>query len=209
MTSTESTAPAQGDNAKTDAKPRVRDRIVDAASALFYQQGINCVGVDAIVCEAGTNKMSLYRNFGSKDELVVEYLAGREADNFAQWDEVTARYPDDPRRQIEALFAHIIAKGQSKSSSGCPSANAAIELRGTEHPGRQVVFDGRLRARRFMLERAEAAGAKSPEVLADALVLLLEGAVMSRLSYPEGEWPANNMDAVLKVMLDAQLGAAD
>ncbi len=206
MTRHESPAPRQrGTDKQPDAKPRVRDRIIDAASDLFYHQGINCVGVDAIVCEAGTNKMSLYRNFSSKDELVAEYLSGHEAEHFAQWDRVIAEYPDNPRAQIEALFAHIVNKGYEKGSCGCPSANAAVELRGTGHPGLDVVHSGRMKARRLLQACVEAAGAESPEVLANGLVLLLDGAVMSRLSFPEKEWPARDLQAVLKMLLDAQL----
>jgi len=62
------------------AKPRVRDRIFETACDLFYKYGIRDVGVDTIATEAGTNKMSFYRSFASKDELVAEYLEqkGRE-----------------------------------------------------------------------------------------------------------------------------------
>lgn len=208
--STNKTSVADNTCAKAGcAKPRVRDRILQAASDLFYQQGINCVGIDAIVCEAGTNKMSLYRNFSSKDELVVQYLTEQEEEHFASWDAVTGQYPDDPRAQIEALFAYILEKGCDKGDCGCPSANAAIELRGTGHPALQVIYDGREKARHYLLERAAAAGARSPEVLADGLVLLLEGTVMSRLSFPADAWPADNLMPVVKALLDAELGSAD
>src|ERR1700689_167526 len=59
-------------------KSRVRDRIMKTASDLFYRHGIHAVGVDTIANEAGTNKMSFYRNFASKDELVAEYLRSEE-----------------------------------------------------------------------------------------------------------------------------------
>ncbi|HWW21443.1 MAG TPA: helix-turn-helix domain-containing protein, partial [Steroidobacteraceae bacterium] len=70
MTSREDAASSAFQNAGSHAKPRVRDRIFDTACELFYRHGIRAVGVDAIASEAGTNKMSFYRNFASKDELV-------------------------------------------------------------------------------------------------------------------------------------------
>jgi AcrR family transcriptional regulator len=63
-------------------KSRVRDRIMQTAIDLFYRLGIRAVGVDAIANGAGTNKTSFYRNFASKDELVVEYLRGEERDRW-------------------------------------------------------------------------------------------------------------------------------
>ncbi len=65
-----------------------RDRLVAAASTLFYQQGIRAVGVDAIAAKAGVTKRTLYYHFASKDELVAAYLAVRDAPNlaaFAKW----------------------------------------------------------------------------------------------------------------------------
>src|ERR1700678_1815351 len=82
-------------------KPRVRDRILDTASELFYQHAIRSVGVDAIAAEAGTNKMSFYRSFASKDALVAEYLRERQREYWAWWDAAVGRYPGDPRRQAE------------------------------------------------------------------------------------------------------------
>src|SRR5580693_10719245 len=77
------------------AKPRVRDRIFDTACELFYRHGIRSVGVDAIASEAGTNKMSFYRSFASKDELVAEYLRGEERRSWQRWDEAVAAHAGD------------------------------------------------------------------------------------------------------------------
>src|ERR1700740_1693154 len=85
-------------------KPRVRDRLMQTASELFYRRGIRAVGVDTIASEAGTNKMSFYRNFASKDELVAEYLRGEEREGWGWWDETVAKHVGDPRSQIASLF---------------------------------------------------------------------------------------------------------
>ena len=85
-------------------KSRVRDRIMKTASDLFYRYGIHAVGVDTIASEAGTNKMSFYRNFASKDELVAEYLRGEEREGWLWWDETIAAHAGNPRLQVESLF---------------------------------------------------------------------------------------------------------
>src|ERR1700685_2304220 len=85
-------------------KSRVRDRIMQTASDLFYHRGIRAVGVDTIANEAGTNKMSFYRSFASKDELVAEYLRGEERVGWQCWDETVADHAGNPRAQAEALF---------------------------------------------------------------------------------------------------------
>src|SRR5579863_420307 len=81
------------------ARPRVRDRIFETACDLFYRHGIRAVGVDAIACEAGTNKMSFYRSFASKDELVTEYLREQQREFWSWWRAAIAPYEGDPRRQ--------------------------------------------------------------------------------------------------------------
>ena len=86
--------------AKREAEPVLppRERIIVAAADLFQRQGIRGVGVEAIAEAAGTNKMTLYRHFESKDELIAEWARGIVAQKEALWDELTAKYPDDPRR---------------------------------------------------------------------------------------------------------------
>src|ERR1700680_1638709 len=89
-------------------KSRVRDRIMKTASDLFYRYGIHAVGVDTIASEAGTNKMSFYRNFASKDELVAEYLRSEEREGWQWWDETLAAHAGDPRLQVESLFDMLV-----------------------------------------------------------------------------------------------------
>src|SRR5437764_14940355 len=84
---------------------RPRDRILAAASDLFYRHGVRAVGVEAIAEAAGTNKMTLYRHFDSKDELVAEYLRRLAADAGHFWDDLAAAHPGDPRGQLRGWLA--------------------------------------------------------------------------------------------------------
>ena len=108
-----------------DPKSRVRDRIFETACTLFYRHGIHGVGVDAIVAAAGSNKMSFYRSFASKDALVAEYLLAQEREYWEWWDAAVARYPHEPRRQIEALFARQLEMADASGCRGCALGNAA------------------------------------------------------------------------------------
>src|SRR5262245_40070339 len=82
-----------------------RERIVTAACDLFYRQGIRAVGVEAIAEAAGTNKMTLYRHFSSKDELVAECLRRVAAKADALWDRIAADHPSDAPAQLNAWVA--------------------------------------------------------------------------------------------------------
>lgn len=203
MTKREPNAPAaKGANT---VKVRVRDRIFDAACDMFYKQGIRCVGVDAIASEAGTNKMSFYRNFASKDELVAEYLRSLEQEHWDWWEETIAPYAGDARRQIEALFDGWAAKARKQDGHGCAFVNAAVELREPDHPGLEVVHKAKAEKRRRFRKMAKQAGASAPDQLGDALTLLADGGAMSRLAFACQEGPADNLAKIVRKLLDVYI----
>src|SRR6202171_5675558 len=107
------------------AKPRVRDRIFETACDLFHKHGIRAVGVDLIATEAGTNKMSFYRSFASKDMLVAEYLEQKGREFWQWWDTIIAAHVGDPRGQIHALFDAYVTNTCFAESHGCAFANAS------------------------------------------------------------------------------------
>src|SRR5436305_10929388 len=84
-----------------------RERILAVAADLFYRHGIKAVGVDSIAEAAGTNKMTLYRHFASKDELVAEYLRCLAAKSTATWDRLAAEHPRNPRPQLRAWLEEM------------------------------------------------------------------------------------------------------
>src|SRR5256885_13015800 len=92
-----------------NARVPPRERILEAASDLFYRHGIRAVGVEAIADAAGTNKMTLYRHFASKDELVAEYLRRLAADAARFWDGLEQAHPGDPRAQLRAWLKSVEA----------------------------------------------------------------------------------------------------
>jgi len=177
-----------------DAMTRVppRERILAAAKDLFYHQGIRAVGVEAIAEAAGTNKMTLYRHFDSKDELVAEYLRCLATDAGRFWDELEAQHPGDPRAQLRGWLAAMEAHVVDADQRGCALANAAIELPEKDHPARLVIEQFKSLQRDRLAALCGATGVSEPEMLADELFLLLEGARVSAQSLgPHG--PASRL----------------
>jgi AcrR family transcriptional regulator len=194
-------------------KPRVRDRIFETASDLFYRHGIRAVGVDAIANEAGTNKMSFYRAFPSKDDLVAEYLHDQERGYFSWWDQAIAPHAGDPRRQIAVLFdsyldlARLKPKGDSgcKTSRGCALGNAAVEIpEGNDLLG-GIVHGYKTEIRRRLRKLARDAGAREPDTLGDALMLLMEGGYYSRLTFPHNSGPIAAIAKAARTLVDAAI----
>lgn len=161
---------------------RVRDRIMQTARDLFYARGIHGVGVDAIVSEAGTNKMSFYRSFASKDELVAEYLRAEEREGWHCWDATVAEHAGNPRAQVEALFDVLVTSTYPKGARGCPLANAAVEITEPGHPGRPIIEQNKAEMRRRFRQLAHEIGSREADSLGDALLLLWEGSYLTRLT---------------------------
>src|SRR5712671_3684050 len=183
-------------------KPPPRGRILQAARELFYREGINAVSVDAIAAAAGTNKMTLYRHFSSRDELVAAYLAALAAEGEAVWDEARAEHPGDAEAQLRYLLRQVSQWASKSSVRGCALANAAVELARRKHPARRVVEAHKRRQRERLVALVREAGYARPERVADELFLLVEGARVTLQSVgPEG--PGARLYALVSELLDS------
>jgi AcrR family transcriptional regulator len=169
-------------NISSPPKARVRDRIMKTASDLFYRHGIHAVGVDTIASEAGTNKMSFYRNFASKDELVAEYLRSEEREGWIFWEEIISAHAGNPRLQAESLFDMLVENNCDEDCRGCALANAAVEITEPDHPARPVIEKYKADMRRRFRQLAREMGAREPNALGDSLMLLWEGAYVARVT---------------------------
>src|ERR1700740_1541555 len=103
-----------------------RERILAAARELFYRRGIHVVGVDAIAAAAGTNKMTLYRHFASKDALIAACLSELTHEFEAAWESIAATPAGDPKSQLLAWLRHVCDFKENEAERGCAFANAAI-----------------------------------------------------------------------------------
>ena len=163
------------------AQGRPRDRILGTARSLFRRCGIRGAGVDVIAETAGTNKMTLYRHFGSKDDLVCECLKGVARDIEGLWFDIERVHPGDPRAQLHE-WVRRCADCVLNDGRGCDLANAAMELSEVDHPARKLIEDVKRDHRNRLASLCGSLGAAQPELLADTLSLLLEGARVSRQS---------------------------
>src|SRR5256714_1791065 len=135
-----------------------RSRILAAAGELFYRHGIRAVGVDAIAEAAGTNKMTLYRHFASKDELVAECLRQLAAEKEAAWDAIAAAHPGDPLGELQAWLELVDQYLMTLEKRGCALANAAVELPEKDHPARRVIEESKTKHRERLSRLCRAAG---------------------------------------------------
>lgn len=156
----------------------VRERILDTASRLFYQEGIRAVGIDRVVAESGVAKMSLYHHFGSKDDLVVEHLKRRH-ERWAQWfHEAIDQRLSDGRGHVEAFFDALGEWIDLQNHRGCPFINATLELVDHNDTARHVVDQHRAFVREFLSQQLEADGVSPTETLLSQLNLLIDGAII-------------------------------
>jgi AcrR family transcriptional regulator len=189
---------------EAERKKPARQRILDAASEMFYRDGVRAVGIDAIIARSGVAKMSLYRNFPSKDALVTAWLADRNAFFWRRWDEAEASRAGDPCGQLEAILDMIAATASHPKWRGCPFLNTATEFPEPGHPARAVILAHKRAVRERLRGLAAAARARDPDLLAQQLQLLIDGAYAIGQSLgPSG--PAKTVAGAGRALIAAQI----
>ena len=152
-----------------------RERILAAADDLFRRLGTG-VGVEQIAAEADTNKMTLYRHFESKDQLIAEWMRGIIAQKEAAWDEIAAAHPGDARAQLASWSQRTAAALADMEERGSPILNALAQLPDADHPARRVIDEHRRHDHQRLIALCREAGFAEPEATGDELYFLLEGA---------------------------------
>ncbi len=162
-----------------------KDKVFQTASRLFYQHGYRAVGVDTIAAESGIGKMTL-------DELF-----------WNNFDQITKDAPT-PREKLLAFFESLQDYVKTPACYGCPFLNVATEYPETDHPGHQVALEHKQTVRAKFRQLAKEAGAKKPDVLADQLFLLMDGAYMASRMFGTKN-PASHLASAAKTLIDAQI----
>lgn len=188
---------AQKDMPQKDAPPRTR--ILAAAHELFYAHGIHAVSVDQVAEAAASNKMTLYRHFKSKDELVAECARVCARDWEDDWRDNAAKFPGDPLGQLKA-WCRGAADCMTGEERGCFMANAAVELPQADHPARRVIEESKRAHRDALVDLAREAGFLEPERLGDALFMTMEGARICKQAVCEAN-PAERLYAMLETLI--------
>lgn len=188
---------------KVDWTPKAR-AVLTAADELFYAHGIHAVGVDVIAARAGVTKKTLYDRFGSKEQLVVEYLRERDS----QWRAFLASRlestGEDPAARLRAVFGASASWAAQRSGKGCSMINAHAEISDPAHPGYEVITGQKAWMLDLFTTIATAAG--NPAA-ARTIMLLHEGALVTDGIHVLDEPYAHARDAALHLLeLRAQPG---
>jgi AcrR family transcriptional regulator len=187
-----------------DRRP-ARERLLAAADALFYEEGVNLVGIDRVIEHAGVAKASLYDCFGSKEELIRSYLQQRHEARQVVLHRRLARCAT-PREKVLAVFDSMAETAAQPDFRGCAFARASAEAR----PGSTVkAMCDESRAWNFALfaDLAKQAGAADPDRVAQQLRLIYDGASMSAHVDTNSSAPAAAR-AMAEMVLDQAIGSA-
>lgn len=161
----------------TSVRGSMSDRLIEAANELFYAHGLRAVSVDKVIERAGTTKVTFYRHFQSKDDLVVAYLELRAAQERDGVDAAIAHGAGDVDATLRLMADHTGAMACAPDFRGCPFINAAAEYP-DEGPVRALIADHREWFRETLRQLADGAGLRDPEEVAASLVLLRDAALV-------------------------------
>ena len=164
---------------RTRETSEARQRILETADRLFYQDGIRAVGIDRIIAEAGVAKMSLYKHFPSKDDLILAVLKHREDTVLEFFRSAMERHGKKAKTPLRAFFAALKDFFESPGFRGCPFQNAAVELADPEHPGTEFVRGHKRRFGEFLRGLVEGTLGQAAVKVAPAVAILVEGAIVT------------------------------
>ncbi|HEY4107625.1 helix-turn-helix domain-containing protein [Puia sp.] len=167
----------------------VKDRILDTASRLFYDQGYHATGINQIIEEADIARASLYNHFTSKTELLLAYLDRTHEDWFLELDRYLAALPT-PKEKLFALFDHRIQRQRKLKYKGCHFNKITAETCEDEEVFRRVkMHKERFRQTiRDLVGQTDHRRMMDDETLADTLFLLLEGGISVGAMYRSSEY---------------------
>jgi AcrR family transcriptional regulator len=162
----------------TPAAP-VRERILDAATRRYYADGIRAVSADRLIAEAGVSKVTFYRHFPTKDDLITAYLGQQVAWSEDLLTQKRAELADDPAGVLRWYAEGIGALACAPGFRGCAFINAAAELSRPDHPGHQVVVDHRTWLVGQFAELLVELGIDDVDAKAEHLMMLRDGAMVA------------------------------
>lgn len=155
--------------------PEVREQILAVASRLFDGHGVHAIGMQQIIDEFGCGKALLYREFATKDDLVVAYL--RKFAKSWDWvlDKAERQCPDDPAGQLVAIVSIVAELATVPGYRGCAVRNTHAEFPDVDHPAHAVAVEYYDHILSSLLDLAKRTGAADPRSLADRIMLIIDG----------------------------------
>ncbi|MGH3180927.1 MAG: TetR/AcrR family transcriptional regulator [Streptosporangiaceae bacterium] len=170
-------------NPYEDREPQTstNTRILNAAARLFYRKGIRAVSVDEVAAAASVTKVTVYKHYRAKDELIAACLHALDERFFSWFVHEVEASTDDPRGRLLAVFDVLDLWFRRRDFRGCAFVNTTVELADPRHPAQGAVMAHKIRCRRYFRALAEAAGVKDPDAISDQWMLLTEGATITAL----------------------------
>jgi AcrR family transcriptional regulator len=157
-----------------------RERVRQAAYELFSRDGVRAVGVDAVIARAGTAKMTLYRNFPSKNDLILDFLRRREQRWTREWLMAESRRRGETARdQLLAIFDVFAEWFAHPEFEGCSFLTAMIEVSDRDHPVHQAAVGHLANIRGYIESLAAEAGIGDTDSFARKWHILMKGSIMA------------------------------
>jgi len=157
---------------------KTRRKLIAAADALFYNQGIRAVGVDAIALNAGVTKRTLYYHFRTKDELIAAYLDGRDQPTLGRYQALIPEAKEPAALKVQRVFEHLSKSCQDRQWRGCSFLRAAAEFANLPgHPTRLIAARHKKRFESWLENILRADGIAGAPDLARQIMILFDGAV--------------------------------
>lgn len=182
-----------------------RDRMLRAAGELFYEHGFRAVGIDLIIERAGVAKATMYRHFPTKDDLIAAYLDLADT-RFWTWFDGALDPGAAPADGLTGLFDAVGVLATSPTCLGCTFQMSATEFPDRSHPGHAVALAHKDAVRARLRDLTEAAGADRHEDLADALLLVMDGAFAATRMYGPDN-PGRLAGDAARALISAHTGA--
>lgn len=183
---------------------QAQQQILQTASDLFYQKGIQHVGINEVIAASGVAKRTLYRWFSSKDQLIEEVMNYRASQWLRWFEDAVTEHGNTPKEQLLATFDVLREWYASPNFRGCPFINAVLEIADASHKAHHISIGLRESIRQIIIRLASEAGMQNSEFFSQQYLLLIGGAsLMATIEQsPDGALFAQN---ALSVLIDANL----
>ena len=180
-----------------------RERILDAAEELFYNEGLLTVNVDRIAAKASVTKKTLYYYFRSKDDLMAECLVRIDAPTRTRYERLMDGAPGDFSARMHGVLADIARRGANIRWKGCGFSRAAAELAGMPgHPARKAASSHKRHVEMWLQKELEAEGYADARDKSKQLMILIDGLIAQLLLHNDqqyGHAAQRMVDEILRI----------
>jgi AcrR family transcriptional regulator len=184
---------------------KTRKQLIAAADALFYNQGIRAVGVDAIALAAGVTKRTLYYHFKTKDELIAAYLEGRDQPTLGRYQSLLPEAGEPAEARVQRIFAHLGRSCRDRQWRGCSFLRAAAEFANLPgHPTRVVAARHKKRFESWLEDILRTDGIAEAREIARQIMILFDGAVAQILIHRDPDYASSAGKAAAMLIKKSQ-----